>query len=671
MATVPESSPFVDLSRYVAVPRIQQLVLSPDGTLLVAAVSSLDPEGKRYATSLWTVDPDGDTPASRLTRSAKGEAGPAFLPSGDLLFTSARPDPDAKEQDDDLHLWLLPRGGGEARVVLSRKGGVGAVRTARAEHVVVVQAGVLGGSVEADEGIRTQRKDLGVTAMLHEQALVRFWDHDLGPDDQHLLVTSGPLPGEACPALRDLAASGGRGLHEVSGGLTPDGASYVTSWFLPDGQGSGRYELRVVDVSTGVHRVLATDEHHSFEEPVVSPDGTRVACARERVGTYDVAQDVRPWVLPIDGSSAGLDPCPSWDRWPAAMEWTSDGAALLVVADDHGHAPIHRIDLASGAVTRLTASGFHTSVQPSPDGRHVFALRAHVDGPPRPVRYDTATPDQVPVVLPGPPGADLAVPGHLTEVEAVADDGTALRAWLVLPEGDGPAPLMVWVHGGPLASWNGWSWRWNPWLAAARGYAVLLPDPALSTGYGLPMVARGWGQWGGSPYTDLTALVDAAVSRPDIDAERTCLLGGSYGGYMANWVAGHTDRFRCIVTHASLWVLDEFASTDMPGYWRAEWGVMSDRGERVERWSPDRHLDAIRTPMLVIHGDKDYRVPIHQALRLWDDLTRTGVEAKFLYFPNENHWILEPGNARVWYETVFAFCAEHVLGREWVRPDLL
>ena len=151
---------------------------------------------------------------------------------------------------------------------------------------------------------------------------------------------------------------------------------------------------------------------------------------------------------------------------------------------------------------------------------------------------------------------------------------------------------------------------------AAHGYAVLLPDPALSTGYGRAFVTRGWGRWGAEPYTDVLALTDAAERLPEIDAGRTAAMGGSFGGYLANWLAGHTDRFAAIVTHASLWALDQFApTTDGPDYWRRELTPQV----RAEH-SPHRHADAIRTPMLVIHGDRDHRVPIGEALRLWSDL---------------------------------------------------
>ena len=256
-----------------------------------------------------------------------------------------------------------------------------------------------------------------------------------------------------------------------------------------------------------------------------------------------------------------------------------------------------------------------------------------------------------------------------------ADDGERIRSWLVLPESASPdrkAPLLLWVHGGPNSSWNTWSWRWNPWLMAARGYAVLLPDPALSTGYGQHMIARGQHQWGERAFKDVMAATDAAQARPDIDETRTGMMGGSYGGYMANWIAGHTDRFKAIVSHASLWALDQmFTTTDEQMFWWGQFGDPLTSPEMYENNSPHLHIKNITTPMLVIHGDKDYRVPVGEALRLWGELARHGVTGKFLYFPDENHWILTPGNATVWYQTVYAFLAEHVLGEPWQRPGLL
>jgi dipeptidyl aminopeptidase/acylaminoacyl peptidase len=328
--------------------------------------------------------------------------------------------------------------------------------------------------------------------------------------------------------------------------------------------------------------------------------------------------------------------------------------------------------VAGGEVVRLCAdAGHYSDLQVSPDGAHVFALRDAVDSAPAPVRLDASAAGQSPTALQGPPTAP-APGGTVQEVSATAADGSALRSWLVLPDGDGPHPLLLWVHGGPLGSWNGWSWRWNPHLMAARGYAVLLPDPALSTGYGREFVRRGWGRWGAEPYTDLMTLTDAALDHPAIDASRTAAMGGSFGGYMANWIAGHTDRFRAVVTHASLWDLDQFGpTTDAAYYWGREMTPQMSREH-----SPSRFADDIRSPVLVIHGDKDYRVPIGEGLRLWWDLCSRAADPdtmphRFLYFPNENHWVLSPGNAKIWYETVHAFLAVHVLGEQWETPELL
>jgi dipeptidyl aminopeptidase/acylaminoacyl peptidase len=348
-----------------------------------------------------------------------------------------------------------------------------------------------------------------------------------------------------------------------------------------------------------------------------------------------------------------------------------------VTADEEGRGPVFRIDLrpddGADTVTRLTRDdGCYTNVQASPDGRWIYALRSAVDAAPAPVRLDARTPG-APVPLPAPSEVPQ-LPGTLTEVAAVAEDGATLRAWLCLPEGaDGkrPAPLLLWVHGGPLSSWNSWSWRWNPWLLVARGYAVLLPDPALSTGYGDAFVERGWGAWGAAPYTDLMEITDATLKRPDVDDDRTAAMGGSFGGYMANWIAGHTDRFRGIVSHASLWALDQFGpTTDAAYYWRRELTAAM----ALEN-SPHRYVDEIRTPMLLIHGDRDYRVPVGEALRLWAELAeRAGDEPmphRFLYFPDENHWVLSPNHAKVWYETVLAFLATTVRDEAWQTPDIL
>jgi dipeptidyl aminopeptidase/acylaminoacyl peptidase len=662
---------WTDLDAYLALPRLSGLALSPDGTRLVTTVATLDAKGASHVGALWEVDPAGEQPARRLTRSRKGEGAATFAADGTVLFVSARPDPEREDEEDaPAALWQLPLVG-EARVAATRPGGIGTLVAARDAPTVVVVSDTLPGSRddERDEQRRKERKDKKVTAVLHSSYPVRYWDADLGVGQPRLYA--GDLDPQRSVTWRDLTPQPGRALHDAQVDLTPDGRTAVTTWSLTEPRGSRRTALVAIDTTTGERRVLADDGSSDHAAPQVSPDGTQVAFLVERRSTPAEPPDERLLVAPLDGSAPARDVAPGWDRFPSSHRWSPDGSALLVTADDGGRCPVFRVGLDSGAITRLSGDdGHYADLRVSPDSRQVYALRDAVDAPPAPVRLDATAADQQPVPLPGP-AEPLELPGRVDEVTAVAQDGTPLRSWLVLPAGDGPHPLLLWVHGGPIHSWSGWSWRWNPWLMAARGYAMLLPDPALSTGYGLDFVRRGWGDWGGAPYTDLMTMTDAALERADLDAERTAAMGGSFGGYMANWIAGHTDRFRAIVTHASLWDLEQFApTTDAAYYWSRE---MTEQMTREH--SPSRYADAIRTPMLVVHGDKDYRVPIGEALRLWWDLVSRSegddLPHRFLYYPDENHWVLAPQHAKLWYETVLAFLAVHVHGEPWRTPDLL
>ncbi|MDP9792753.1 dipeptidyl aminopeptidase/acylaminoacyl peptidase [Catenuloplanes nepalensis] len=666
---VDTDSSFADLDVYAALPRIGGLRLSPDGSRIVVGVATPDPKKNRYVTALWEVDPAGERPARRLTRSRAGESAAGFTPDGDLLFVSSRPEqdaaPDAAEDGDETAaLWRQPAGGGDARVVVRTPGGVRGVSVAD-DGGLVFGSALLPSStgLDDDRERRKQRRDAGVTAILHEEFPVRFWDHDLGPARTRLLARADVDEGD----LRDLTGHAGLALDdEASWDLSRDGRTLAASWVVAVPHGGHRSTVVAIDVASGERRTLASDEDFEYDAPRISPDGSRVAFGVYRRTTADDPGDVWLAVVPAAGGEI-THLTRDWDRRPHSARWTPDGSALIVVADDLGRAPLWRVGAEDGRVTRLTPDdGAYSDVET--DGRWIYALRATMDTPPAPVRVPIE--GGAPQPLKGPVEAP-AVPGRLTEVTATGADGTPIRAWLALPAGageDSPVPLAVFIHGGPQASWNAWSWRWNPWVLTAHGYAVLMPDPALSTGYGRDFIARGWGRWGDAPFTDLMALTDAAEARADIDASRTAALGGSFGGYMANWIAGHTDRFAAIVTHASLWSLDQFArTTDTSDYWTREMTAAM-----AEKYSPHHSADRISTPMLVIHGDRDYRVPIGEGLRLWWDLqSRSQAGHRFLYFPDENHWILKPKHSAIWYETVLAFLAQHIRDEEWRRPRSL
>ncbi len=554
------------------------------------------------------------------------------------------------------------------------------IAVARDASVVAFGARIFPGAADftADANRATARREAGVTALLFEDDYpVRNWDHWLAPRRRRLFAAALDADPEApLPAPHDVQPEVETLTFEETGfGLAPDGTILVAARqdasTLPDILA----DLVAYDLDGGGARVLTPGDAW-YDAPAVSPDGRTVAAIRTTLGSPDQASRVSLVLVDLASGeqrtlAAGLD------RWPEGPTWAPDGSAVFFTADDEGHHPAFRADLGDGRVTRLSAAGALADLCPTPDGTALFALRSTVGSPPRIVRLDARMADQVPAELPNGIDERGVVASSVVErLSARSADGTPIGSWLVLPAGastERPAPLVVWVHGGPLGSHSGWHWRWNPHLLAARGYAVLMPDPALSTGYGQRMVDRGWNDWGGTPYEDVTAAVDAALAeRADLDPSRTALMGGSYGGYMANWVAGHTDRYRAIVTHASLWELRGFhGTTDTGAFLEHEMGDPYRDPERYAGQSPFEHLAKIRTPMLVIHGEQDFRVPVSEALRLWTDLRRHGVPAKFLYFPDENHWILKPQNARLWYATVLAYLDEHVLGKPFERPALL
>jgi dipeptidyl aminopeptidase/acylaminoacyl peptidase len=630
---------------------------------------------------LWELDPSGERAPRRLTRSKKGESFAGFLRDGSILFLSSRPDnedrPDDKNGDDDqTRLWVLPAGGGEPRVVAGPTHAISQVRAARDADVVVYRAGRWPGAEtdEADAERSQARKDAGVDAQVFDRYPVRFWDHYL--PSAHPRLFAGTITDAAAGdrmETRDLTSDAGPALidtDDTSFDLSADGTVVVTTWNRDVSPSDWRIDLVAIDVTTGDRRTIASGgDDHDFTEPAISPDGAKVVAVRTFIGSPDRATDQTLWLVDVE-TGEGQDLTPGFAGWPAHPAWAADGSAVLFVADEGGLAPVWRVEVSDerrAQVTRLTVDGCYSDPCNDPDGDGAFALVSSYSSPAEAVRIDLAIADQAPRPIPTPgipPPVEL--PGVVESITTAAADGVPIQSWLVVPRtasADDPAPLLLWIHGGPLAAWGAWHWRWNPQVMAARGYAVLLPNPALSTGFGQDFIQRGWGRWGLEPYTDIMSAVDGACSRPDIDETRVAAMGGSFGGYMANWVAGHTDRFRGIVTHASLWDLRQFhGTTDVGVYWEKEFGDPYVDPSRYLEHSPSAHVAEVRTPMLVIHGEKDHRVPIGEALRLWTDLARHGrTDTKFLYFPDENHWVLKPNNGKVWYEVVLAFLAEHVL----------
>ena len=372
------------------------------------------------------------------------------------------------------------------------------------------------------------------------------------------------------------------------------------------------------------------------------------------------------------------------------LAWAQDSKKIYFTSAVAGEEPLLFATL-DGALRTISDKGSFGDLHPLPDGEMVLATRMTVASPSEVVVLSSASTDSGPktrVAIPGIPGTAEFGPMAVTQMNQItnlntellylqldlprmesfwftAKDGTKLEGFIIRPPGFDAAkkyPVKFLIHGGPQGNWgDDWSYRWNAELFAANGYVVIMINMRGSTGYGQAIVEGVSGDWGGKPFTDLMEGLDYAEQHyPFIDKDRECALGASYGGYMANWVLGHTDRFKCIVSHDGMFNAESaFGTTEEDWFniWEFQghpWDYYGkpDSENPFRKWSPSLYAKNFKTPTLVIHGQLDYRLDVSEGFQLFDTLQMLGVPSKMLYFPNEGHWVLKPQDAQLWYKTV-------------------
>ncbi len=648
-----------DIEDYLRVGRTTTLRLSPDGRLLASRRSELTSDGKTYVGRISVMDTATDVQRAIYVPI---DIAPEFaFATASTLIVRGR------AQGETWALWALALETPHAPVRVAAFPGDVTDFAVAATGALVAKVKVLSTqSLTADAEAATARASSGTSAIRHTTFPVRSWDRDLGPH-QSVLVAFDDWRHPSTPRL--LTPGIARELDGHPLDLSADGRTVLTGWHLPEPEGGRRSALVTINVVDGARRIIADERDVNFDKPRFSPDGRFVICERNELGSFDVSARTRLWLVDVE-SGSGRILAEDLDLWPTFPRWAPSSDAVYFVAEAAGRRPVYCVDIDGEMVAqpvRLTADdGCYSELTPDPSGV-LFALRGTLAEPPCIVELDAGALDQLARRKEKTP--PWGIPGALTEVSATASDGQPLRGWLILPAGASaatPVPLLLLIHGGPEQSWVDWApWGYNPWILAAQGYAVLLPDPAHSTGYGQDFIQRGWGAWGEAPYTDLMEIFHSVLARPDIDGDRTGAVGHSFGSFMANWIAGHDGhKFGGIVSHSGLYDLERFAdTTDRPAHWIRRFGTTEKPGNRYELNSPRRHIEKMTTPMLVVHGARDYRVPVGESISLWRDLFRRGIPGEYLYFPDENHYILKPGNVRVWYETMLEFLRTHVVDR--------
>jgi dipeptidyl aminopeptidase/acylaminoacyl peptidase len=399
--------------------------------------------------------------------------------------------------------------------------------------------------------------------------------------------------------------------------------------------------------------------------PAVSPDGRWLAYTAMARATYEADRQVVQLRNLATGETRALTA--GWDRSVNSIAWASDGRSLLVTAADTLDTPVFRVDVRSGRVTRLIQAGTAGNVIPVRDGTILFTLNT-LQAPDDLWRLNRAG-EAVPLTAVNGDKLEELDPVTVRRFSFPGAHGDTVWGQIVHPASTGPMPTLLLIHGGPQSSFgNGWSYRWNPWVFAAPGYAAVTVDFHGSTGYGQAFTDSINRDWGGAPLEDLRlGLAAAGRADPAVDPANACALGGSYGGFMVDWIAGNwPDGFKCLVSHSG--VFDQRAMAyETEELWFTEWEFGGPYYEReaaanYERHNPINFVQNWRTPMLVIHGERDFRIPYSQSLGVFNALQRRGIPSRLVVFPDENHWILKPQNSIQWYREVHGWLDRYLRG---------
>lgn len=648
----------------LALPRVEAPALSPDGARVAFTVARATPGGEKLGAALYVVAASGGEPR-RLTHGDERVSSPRFSPDGKrLAFLSNR--------GGSTQAWVLDLAGGEALRATSLPGGADAVLWTPDGASLLVTSDVdprCGAEPTCNEKAAAAAKD---RPRIATRLLFRHWTAWRERVRTHVLRVplDGGAPVDLTPGDRDAPPFQRGGASDVA--VSPDGRTlYFVAVTDPVEALSTNGDVYAVPLAGGGARRITSGPGWDGS-PRPSPDGKLLAWLSQPRAGFE-SDRLHVMIATADGSGA-RDLTPSFAESAHDLHWARGGKALRFTAVTQGSTGLYELDVATARVEALTRGGLErqraSALSWSADGMRAAAVLDSMTEPPEVGVLEQVKHQKAHVFRALTSFARSALAGvprpEVRPLSAVSPDGTKVAGWLVLPPGHRAGerlPAVVIVHGGPQGAWDhAWTWRWNVMAFAAQGWAVVLPNPRGSTGYGqayVDAISRSWG----AGYADVMAVLDAAIAAGDVDGARTCAAGASYGGFMVNYINGQTDRFRCLVVHAGLYDLAaSWATTEE--LWFPEWDVGGgppwERPEEYARFSPDRFVAKWKTPTLVSHGELDYRCTVDQGYAAFTALQRRGIPSKLLVFPDEGHWITRPKNSKVFYDVVFGWLADHL-----------
>lgn len=650
-----------DVRDLVTLERVSDPQISPDGSTLVYAVRETDMANNRGVNSLWSLRLDRrDGEAVRITPEGESWSSARFGGDGRLYAVSGK--------SGSAQVWRLALDGSEAVQVTDYPLGVGAYGLSRDGRKLAVSMEVFVDCADLACTIKRneERAKEKATGHVYDSLFVRHWDTWKDGTRSQLFVADIGRDGKAgAPVWVSKGLNGDTPVKPFGGdgdfAFSADGSSVF--FVLRDADAalealSTNLDIWQVPVDGSRKPVNLTDDNDAGDStPVVSPDGKYLAYLAMSRPMYEA--DRHRIMLRDLASGEAREVAPEWDRSPGSLAFAPDGKSLYVTANDLGQNRLFHIDVASGEVRALNDVGYIGAVAVGKND--LVYVYDDLSKPGDLFRMDPAGGNVRPLTR---LNVDRLKDVRFGEYEQFtfygAGDATVyghvVKPWNYEPGKRYPVAFII--HGGPQGSMgNHWHYRWNPQTYTGAGFAAVFIDFHGSTGYGQAFTDAIRMDWGGKPLEDLQKGLTTALAKYDwLDGDKVCALGASYGGFMINWIAGNwPDAFQCLVNHSGIFDARTmyYATEEL---WFDEWehGARPyyETPEVYEKFNPANHVAKWRVPMLVVHGDLDFRVPLEQGLSTFTALQRKGIPSRFLRFPDENHWILKPANSILWHDTV-------------------
>lgn len=653
-----QKQPF-DVQALYRLVRIGEPHLSPDGKMVAFTARRVDLDANTQPRQIYVVASDGSTAPRQLTLNGTINERPRWSPDGKrIAFISNR--------SGSSQVWTMdPDGGTPKQLTLLSTEASGLIYTPDGKGIVFTS------DVYPECGDDTCNKNRieaaaksKVKARVYTELLYRHWNEFQSQRRKHLMVIPTDGAGVAkdlTPGVRDVPpfSLGGPDDYAVS----PDSTELVYAMNADKDQAlSTNWDLWTVPLTGGEAKRITTNLA-ADASPAYSPDGQYIAWRAQAKPGYE--SDRWRLVLYDRKADKATTLTESLDRSVQAFTFSPDSTRLFYVIEERGRTTLQMIPVGGGGTRVIISASSHVDdVQFSPDGKSMIYTENSGSKPAEIYRVSNSGGAATALTKMN----DAALAAHpLTPLEELTVEGAEkakVQSFVVKPPGFDAAkkhPVLFLIHGGPQGAWGeSWSYRWNAQVFAAAGFVVVMPNPRGSTGYGQKFTDDINSDWGGKVYEDIMNTVDHVAAQPWADPSRFAAAGGSYGGYMVNWMLGHTDRFKAFVSHAGVFDLRSMAG-ETEETWFPRWdfqGMPWEQPELYARWSPSYFVKDFKTPTLVIHGELDYRVPVGQGMQLFTALQMQRVPSKLLLFPDEGHWIGKPQNGVLWYNSFLDWVTE-------------